>query len=188
MARSEDDKSVQQEARDAIDASKSRRALKRLGAMLDDPKNAALRNGVVKEGQKRGVVFPDELSAVPGKRLLRLARGREQSSRIRANPIAKDESFICNHCAADVPAHGRTARNHCPECLSSLHVDEVPGDRLSQCGGRMEAVGVALKNGEAILLHQCHRCGQTSRNRALLDGNNPDNWKLITKLSTRGHS
>lgn len=25
--------------------------------------------------------------------------------------------------------------NHCPNCLSSKHVDEMPGDREAKCGG-----------------------------------------------------
>ena len=33
---------------------------------------------------------------------------------------------------------GSDHRNHCPNCLSSLHVDEEPGDRASDCGGIMD--------------------------------------------------
>lgn len=30
---------------------------------------------------------------------------------------------------------GSNHRNHCPNCLYSLHVDIEPGDRESECGG-----------------------------------------------------
>lgn len=34
-----------------------------------------------------------------------------------------------------VPAGaGSDHRNHCPNCLSSLHVDDEPGDRAADCG------------------------------------------------------
>ena len=42
---------------------------------------------------------------------------------------------------------GSDHRNHCPNCLSSLHVDEEPGDRASDCGGIMEPVAVWVRKG-----------------------------------------
>lgn len=46
-------------------------------------------------------------------------------------------SFACKVCGRlVVPAGaGSSHRNHCPNCLSSLHVDVEPGDRSSGCGG-----------------------------------------------------
>ncbi|MDQ5968548.1 MAG: hypothetical protein QG561_147 [Patescibacteria group bacterium] len=49
--------------------------------------------------------------------------------------IMRNETFTCVHCGIQVSQHPTgSARNHCPVCLYSLHVDEsVPGDRLSDC-------------------------------------------------------
>ena len=50
------------------------------------------------------------------------------------------ESFTCKACGHLVTPEeaGTQHRNHCPNCLSSLHVDIEPGDRASDCGGVME--------------------------------------------------
>ena len=48
-----------------------------------------------------------------------------------------NDSFTCKVCGRLVTpdAAGTEHRNHCPNCLSSLHVDIEPGDRESDCGG-----------------------------------------------------
>ena len=52
------------------------------------------------------------------------------------------ESFTCKVCGRLVVSTGAGSshRNHCPNCLSSLHVDIEPGDRESDCGGIMKPV------------------------------------------------
>lgn len=47
------------------------------------------------------------------------------------------EGFPCKVCGRPVTPAGAGSdhRNHCPNCLSSLHVDVEPGDRASDCGG-----------------------------------------------------
>ena len=40
-----------------------------------------------------------------------------------------DEEFICENCLNKVQKLGYTARDHCPFCLYSKHVDINPGDR-----------------------------------------------------------
>lgn len=67
---------------------------------------------------------------------------------------------------------GSDHRNHCPNCLHSLHVDIEPGDRESDCGGIMEPIAVWVrKNGEWAIIHRCRRCGQLSSNRIAADDN-----------------
>ena len=53
---------------------------------------------------------------------------------------ACNDTFTCKVCGrVCTPQNaGSDHRNHCPNCLSSLHVDEEPGDRASYCGGIME--------------------------------------------------
>jgi formylmethanofuran dehydrogenase subunit E len=96
-----------------------------------------------------------------------------------------NESFQCEHCGASVPPSGSTCRNHCPFCLHSKHVDINPGDRSNNCHGLLRPVGYELdaKKG-LVILFQCTRCGERSRNRALLeDANQADDYDRILKLS-----
>ena len=87
---------------------------------------------------------------------------------------ASHEIFTCKVCGRQVipDGAGTDHRNHCPNCLSSLHVDEEPGDRASDCGGIMEPVSVWVrKNGEWAIVHRCRRCGVFSSNRIAADDN-----------------
>lgn len=89
------------------------------------------------------------------------------------NHACKD-TFICRVCGRTVVSEGAGSdhRNHCPNCLSSLHVDIEPGDRLSDCGGIMEPVAVWVrKGGEWAIIHRCKRCGKLSSNRSAADDN-----------------
>ena len=47
------------------------------------------------------------------------------------------DSFTCKVCGRLVVPTGAGSdhRNHCPNCLSSLHLDIEPGDREADCGG-----------------------------------------------------
>ena len=60
---------------------------------------------------------------------------------------ACDETFTCKNCGrVVVPAGaGSDHRNHCPNCLFSLHVDVEPGDRESDCGSLMEPISVWVR-------------------------------------------
>ena len=83
-----------------------------------------------------------------------------------------NDSFTCKVCGWQVgPAGaGSDHRNHCPNCLSSLHVDIEPGDRAADCGGIMEPISVWVrKNGEWAVIHRCRRCGTLSSNRVAAD-------------------
>ena len=87
---------------------------------------------------------------------------------------ACNETFTCSFCGREVVPEGAASdhRNHCPNCLSSLHVDIEPGDRESDCGGIMEPVAVWVrKNGEWALIHRCKICGTMSSNRIAADDN-----------------
>lgn len=85
-----------------------------------------------------------------------------------------DDSFTCRNCGDPVvPAGaGSDHRNHCPNCLCSLHLDIEPGDREADCGGLMEPVAVWVrKNGEWAIIHRCRICGTLSSNRVAGDDN-----------------
>lgn len=155
--------------------------LKRCAAQIDADRG--LREVVIKLALRRGVELPDEAQDWPGKRLLRWARGRAQAAQVRSTPIARDEPFVCAHCGLAVPAHGRTARDHCPACLRSLHVDVVPGDRAAGCGGLLDPTRLESRGGQHRIIYRCRRCGAERVNRAILDGEVPDDWGAITRLS-----
>ncbi|MGN8876069.1 RNHCP domain-containing protein [Pseudoflavonifractor sp. HCP28S3_F10] len=84
------------------------------------------------------------------------------------------DSFTCKVCGRPVVPAGAGSghRNHCSNCLCSLHVDVEPGDRSAHCGGIMDPIAVwARKNGEWAVIHRCRRCGWLSSNRIAADDN-----------------
>lgn len=89
----------------------------------------------------------------------------------------KIEDFVCGHCGQSVKGTGYT--DHCPACLWSRHVDINPGDRLAQCHGAMEPVGVEIKGGEKIIYYKCQECGFKHRVKA----NDEDDFEAILELT-----
>lgn len=87
---------------------------------------------------------------------------------------ACNDSFTCRHCGRLVVSAGAGSdhRNHCPNCLYSMHVDNEPGDREADCGGIMEPISTWIrKNGECAIIHRCKICGALSSNRIAADDN-----------------
>lgn len=85
-----------------------------------------------------------------------------------------NEQFVCKNCGRLVTPEGAGSdhRNHCPYCLNSIHVDDLPGDRAADCGGIMEPVGIWVKkNREWALIHRCVKCGHLNANRIAADDN-----------------
>ena len=99
-----------------------------------------------------------------------------------------DSSFICENCGKEVKPLGYSSRNHCPFCLWSLHLDVHPGDRASECGGKMEPVRVEIDSKKGyVIIHKCTKCGEIRRNRTAHEASvQPDSLKLIIKLSSGG--
>jgi len=119
-------------------------------------------------------------------RILRLAMGREQGARTRRNPVARNEGFVCAHCGLEVAAAGGgVQRNHCPGCLYSLHVDDVPGDRAQTCGGLMAPVAIERAGPDRVVIrHRCVQCGAERRVRAALQSTvQPDSPEAIARLA-----
>lgn len=172
-------------ARALLAAVKGRMDLKRLGAWIDVYGDATLRLALVAEAKRGGVDLPeDEALEWPGKKLLRRAAAREVEAQVRTTPIRIDEDFTCMSCKRDVPAHGRTARDHCPFCLKSQHVDDkVPGDRASTCGGRLDPYEITIRGAGIDIRYRCTRCRAEKVNQAILDGDVPDSWDALVALS-----
>ncbi len=92
--------------------------------------------------------------------------------------------FTCTHCGRLVLPQGAGTqhRNHCPNCLYSLHLDVEPGDRAADCGGQMEPIAVWVRGkGEWAILHRCKRCGALSSNRVAAD----DHPLLLMSIALR---
>lgn len=90
-----------------------------------------------------------------------------------------DEGFICNHCGLKVEPLYYTARDHCPFCLYSKHVDINPGDRLNPCQGSFKPIGIETWKNTYKILYQCETCKQKHKNIVAKD----DNMDLIIQLS-----
>jgi DNA-directed RNA polymerase subunit RPC12/RpoP len=91
-----------------------------------------------------------------------------------------DEGFTCAVCGAEVTPLGKTARDHCPQCLCSVHVDDHPGDRACDCHGILRPIGYDTRKKGAQIIFKCERCGMEKRNITAED----DNFELILKLSS----
>ena len=94
----------------------------------------------------------------------------------------RNESFVCEHCGKVVKKASKTARDHCPFCLYSKHVDILPGDRANPCLGSLEPIGIEKFKQTYKIIYRCRTCGQVHKNIACTD-DNPD---LMIELSTRG--
>ncbi len=96
----------------------------------------------------------------------------------------ENQGFICENCGQKViPLSDGGYRNHCPECLYSLHVDILPGDRACECHGLMkpETIVYNSKKGYQII-HKCVKCGFKRANVISLDSVQPDNFELVLKI------
>ena len=96
-----------------------------------------------------------------------------------------DEKFICENCGYEVDKLNYTARDHCPSCLYSKHVDIMPGDRASDCGGVMRPIRVEISSKKGyVIVHKCEKCGYESKNRTAHEAEiQPDDIKKIILLT-----
>lgn len=91
----------------------------------------------------------------------------------------RDESFICENCNKEVEKLNYTARDHCPYCLYSKHVDIMPGDRMNSCLGLLKPVSIEKFKDTYKIIYRCECCNQTHKNIMA----NDDNMDLIIELS-----
>lgn len=90
-----------------------------------------------------------------------------------------NEEFICENCNRKVPKSDYTARDHCPYCLYSKHVDINPGDRLNECKGLLVPIGIEKFKDTYKIIYRCDKCKQIHKNIMSKD----DNMELIIQLS-----
>ena len=86
--------------------------------------------------------------------------------------VMKDEGFKCVVCGEDVPKLSYTARDHCPKCLCSIHVDNNPGDRLCMCHGILKPIEIMKwKKEQFKIVYKCSKCGMIKKNVNAKDDN-----------------
>ena len=90
-----------------------------------------------------------------------------------------DEEFTCSVCSKLVKPLGYTARDHCPYCLCSKHVDINPGDRNNTCKGLLKPIGIEKYKDTYKIIYKCEKCNQIHKNIMA----NDDNMDLIIELS-----
>ena len=92
-----------------------------------------------------------------------------------------DEVFTCENCGKNVDKLNYTARDHCPFCLYSKHVDINPGDRMNECKGLLEPIGIEKFKDTYKIIYKCKKCNQMHKNIIA----NDDNMNLIIELSVQ---
>jgi len=97
---------------------------------------------------------------------------------------AENTGFACANCTAEVlPATSGSYRNHCPFCLCSIHIDVEPGDRASECLGLMRPAGMKHNTQKGWQIkHVCVKCGFERYNVVCEFGEQPDDFRKITRL------
>lgn len=91
----------------------------------------------------------------------------------------RDESFTCENCHKEVKPLGYTARDHCPYCLYSKHVDINPGDRQNICNGLLKPTGIEKYKDTYKILYKCETCHKDHKNIVATD----DDMEKIIEIS-----
>lgn len=90
-----------------------------------------------------------------------------------------DEEFICLNCGKKVKKLNYSARDHCPYCLYSIHLDILPGDRQNNCKGPLQPIGIEKYRDTFKIIYKCQKCHQIHKNIMARD----DNMDIIIELS-----
>lgn len=92
-----------------------------------------------------------------------------------------DETFICENCGEQVEKLEYSARDHCPYCLFSKHVDINPGDRSNECKGLLEPIDIEKFKNTYKIIYKCQKCGELHKNIIADD----DDMDKIIEISTK---
>lgn len=91
----------------------------------------------------------------------------------------RDEEFICENCHKEVKKLNYTARDHCPYCLYSKHVDINPGDRQNPCQGLLKPISIEKFKNTYKIIYKCQKCHKNHKNIMATD----DDYNIIIELS-----
>lgn len=90
-----------------------------------------------------------------------------------------DEEFICENCGKKVEKLNYTARDHCPFCLYSKHVDINPGDRENNCKGLLKPIQIEKFKDTFKIIYKCEKCNELHKNIMAID----DDYNRIIEIS-----
>ena len=91
-----------------------------------------------------------------------------------------DDEFVCENCNKLVPKLEVSARDHCPFCLYSKHVDINPGDRSNDWLGLLVPIDIEKYKNTYKIIYKCSKCGQIHKN---IMANDDDMDKIIEIMS-----
>lgn len=91
-----------------------------------------------------------------------------------------DEPFTCENCHKKIEKLNYTARDHCPYCLYSKHVDILPGDRQNTCHGLLKPIDIEKYKNTYKIIYKCLKCNQIHKNIMA----NDDNFNEVIKLTS----
>ena len=94
-----------------------------------------------------------------------------------------DECFECEHCHKQVEQLKYSARDHCPYCLYSKHVDINPGDRANDCLGLLKPIDIEKFKDTYKIIYECEKCGTKHKNIMA----NDDDFNKIIELTKKGN-
>ena len=95
-----------------------------------------------------------------------------------------NDSFECENCHKDIKKHPEwSARNHCPYCLYSKHLDkQFPWDRDSDCLWIMKPIWIDYKKNKwNMVKHKCVKCSKEILNKIAPDDDFLNFVKKINK-------
>lgn len=94
-----------------------------------------------------------------------------------------DEEFICEKCGKNVSKLKYTARDHCPYCLYSKHVDIMPGDRKNKCCGLLIPISIEKYKNTYKIIYKCEKCKNIHKNIIANDDDFDEILKIMQKPS-----
>lgn len=92
-----------------------------------------------------------------------------------------DEEFTCENCGKKVKKLNYSARDHCPFCLYSKHVDINPGDRKNTCKGILKPIDIEKYKNTYKIIYKCQKCGMIHKNIMAKD----DDMSRIIEVSKK---
>lgn len=93
-----------------------------------------------------------------------------------------DEEFICEVCGKNVSKLDYTARDHCPYCLFSKHLDINPGDRMANCNGVLKPIDIEKGKKDIYkIIYKCEKCGMIKKNKTA----NDDDFNKILEIMSK---
>lgn len=87
-----------------------------------------------------------------------------------------DEEFECINCGKLVSKLEYSARDHCPYCLYSIHIDINPGDRANDCKGLLKPIDIEKFKDTYKIIYKCEKCNELHKN---IIANDDDMDKII---------